>query len=278
MVVWKRKAYRVVMGCLFPVAYLLAGSPELSLGLGCFFLTLLLALEWERRRSPAVYRFLLAHAGGVFKTQPGRLTGETYYMMAVVFSLLVFPKPVCVCHLFFLVFGDAGSAVVGTRWGRRRLLSGKTLEGTAGHFAANLCAGAALSPVTGIPFAVLAYVALFGAVIETVSTQVDDNLTVGTVPGFLLWWCVTPQDDATFALGRLLSRLFPVAAQTIIVAFLILAAVVLVLWLPLLIKGLVARRRGIPATALLSLASAWGVCAPALFKAVLVFLRIAFFE
>jgi len=268
MVIWKRKAYRVVMGSLFPLAYLLAGTPTFSLGLGCFFLTLLLALEWERRRSPAVYRFLLRHAGGIFKTEPGRLTGETYYMMAVVCSLLLLPKPVCICHLFFLVFGDAGSAVVGTRWGRHRLLPGKTVEGAAGHFAANLCAAAALSPVTDIPFHTLAYVAFFGAVIETVSTKVDDNLTVGTVPGFLLWWCVTGEVEGAAILSRFLSLLFPGSEYAAISVLAIIAGGLSSLWLLLLIVGLVAHLGGRAVGKLLSLALVWAACAPAFLKVV----------
>lgn len=176
----------MVMGSIFPTVYLLTGRPAWPLGLAAFFLTLLLALEYERYKNPAIWAWLLKHAAGIFKTRPGRLTGDTCFMLASFISLLFFPRGIAIANLYFLVFGDAASALVGSRWGRLVVFPGKTAEGMLGGIAVNLLVGFLLLKMVGVNFGVLIVGVLVGGVLEVLPLKVDDNLTVGIGPGLVM--------------------------------------------------------------------------------------------
>jgi len=178
MIMWKRKVYRIVVGSIFPVAYIITGRPHIPLMMASFFLALLLALEYERWRNPKVWEYVLGKAGGIFKKQPGKLTGDTYFIIAV-FLLLFFPKSISVAALFFLVFGDAGSGLIGTRFGRTRILPGKTAEGLAGGFLFNLITALIIFPLLDVRFFLLVAGALTASVVEILPLKIDDNLTMG---------------------------------------------------------------------------------------------------
>ncbi len=178
MIMWKRKVYRIVAGSIFPAAYLITGRPHVSLMLASFFLALLLSLEYERRRNPKIWDYILSKAGGFFKKQSGRLTGDTCFIISV-FILLFFPKSISVAALFFLIFGDAGSGLIGARFGRMQIMPGKTLEGFAGGFLFNFIVALFLLPVLGIPFFLLLAGALAASVVEILPLKIDDNLTAG---------------------------------------------------------------------------------------------------
>jgi len=180
MIIWKRKLYRIVVGSIFPAAYLITGRPAVPLMLTAFFLALLSALEYERRRNPKVWEYLLGKAGGVFKKQPGKLTGDTYFILAVFLILMVFSKDIAIAALFFLVFGDAGSAVIGTRYGRTAIFRGKTIEGLAGGILFNLIIALIILPALDISVLLLLAGAITASVMEVLPLfNIDDNLTVG---------------------------------------------------------------------------------------------------
>ena len=185
MVIWKRKVYRIVMGSLCPTLYLISGRRVLPLSLCCILLTLLLALEYARYRCPGAWQWMLRRFQ-FFKTPPGQLTGETWFMIATFASLLFFSRDVTIAALFFLVFGDAGSALAGTRWGRTGLFRGKTLEGMAGGILANGVVAIGLMGHLSLPPEVLGAGVLVGALAEILPLPLDDNLTMGLSAGLVM--------------------------------------------------------------------------------------------
>lgn len=175
----KRKAYRIVMGLIFPVAYILTGNRNLPLAIAFFFLLLLLLLEYERWRHPGVWKYLLNRSKGIFKKQQGILTGDSYFMISVLLILVFFQKEVAASALLFLVFGDAGSGIIGTRYGRTKIFSGKTLEGLAGGCLFNIIVALVVFYILDVPLLPLAGGALTASFMEVLPLGIDDNLTVG---------------------------------------------------------------------------------------------------
>jgi len=143
-------------------------------------------MEFERYLHPGFYNWLLKHSPGVFKTKPGVLTGDTNFMIATFVSILYFPFPVAVANLLFLTFGDAASAVVGSRYGKLQIFPGKTAEGMLGGIITNSIIGFLLSLHFAIPFEVLFAGVLIGCIFEVLPIKIDDNLTVGIIPGILM--------------------------------------------------------------------------------------------
>ncbi|MFN4226554.1 MAG: diacylglycerol/polyprenol kinase family protein [Candidatus Ratteibacteria bacterium] len=181
MVIWKRKIYRILMGSIAPLLYLLTNSLFFPLIISTFFLTLLLALEYERWKNPNVWDYILKKYGRIFKTPPGRLTGDTYFILATFIVLIFFTKEIAVPSLFFLVFGDAGSGIIGSKYGKTKILSGKSLEGFIGGIFFNLVITFLIYKFIDLPFYILLFGILISSIVEILPLKIDDNLTVGLI-------------------------------------------------------------------------------------------------
>ncbi len=189
MSIWKRKTYRIVMGLIFPVIYLATGRNLIPMTIGTFFLVLLTAMEYVRWRYPGGWEYLLRKGKGIFKRQSGILTGDTYFMLAVVLILMLFPKEISVAALFFLVFGDAGSGIIGTRYGRTKIFCGKTLEGLVGGLFFNSAVALLILPFLNVPFLLLMTGAVTASFVEVLPLGLDDNLTVGFSSALIMFFC-----------------------------------------------------------------------------------------
>lgn len=169
------------MGSIAPLLYLLTNSLFFPLIISTFFLTLLLALEYERWKNPNVWDYILKKYGRIFKTPPGRLTGDTYFILATFIVLIFFTKEIAVPSLFFLVFGDAGSGIIGSKYGKTKILSGKSLEGFIGGIFFNLVITFLIYKFIDLPFYILLFGILISSIVEILPLKIDDNLTVGLI-------------------------------------------------------------------------------------------------
>ncbi len=186
MILWKRKAYRVLLGGLVPFVYLITRDPLIPGLISAFFLFWLFLMEFERYLHPGFWNWLLKHSPGVFKTKPGVLTGDTNFMIATFISVLYFPFPIAVANLLFLTFGDAASAIVGSKYGKIHIFPGKTIEGMIGGIAVNSFVAFLLWLHFSVPFGILFAGVLVGCILEVIPSKIDDNLTVGIIPGILM--------------------------------------------------------------------------------------------
>jgi len=186
MVIWKRKLYRIIIGSIFPTVYLITKNSFLPLIFSSFFLTLLLALEYERYKNPFVWEWILKHFGSTFKTSPGILTGDTCFMLSSFFSILLFPMEIAIFSLYFLVFGDAGSAIIGSKFGKISIFPGKTFEGMVGGMFFNFILCFLLLFIIKVKFMILITGILLNAIFEVLPLKIDDNLTTGIIPGIIM--------------------------------------------------------------------------------------------
>ncbi|HOK57196.1 MAG TPA: phosphatidate cytidylyltransferase [bacterium] len=178
--------YRIFMGSIIPSVYLFTNSLFFSLIICSFFLTLLFSLEFERWKNPGVWDYVLRKYGRIFKTPPGKLTGDTYFMLATFIILLFFKKDIAISSLFFLIFGDAGSGILGSKYGKTKIFPGKTLEGFIGGIIFNLIIAFFLHNFLNLPFYILLSGVLISSIVEILPLKIDDNLTVGIITAFFM--------------------------------------------------------------------------------------------
>lgn len=144
-----------------------------------------IAIEWARRRVPwARYQFLRGTRVMLRGHERHGLAGATYMAVAYLLALLVFPRPVAVVAMLYNALGDAAAAVVGRRWGRHRTAWGKSWEGAAAAFGANLAVGVAVPGIGGVAAVVGA---LAASALEFLPLPLDDNLRVTLGGGLALW-------------------------------------------------------------------------------------------
>jgi len=116
----------------------------------------------------------------------------TPYAIAILLTLIPFPKPIALIAVCTLAIADPLSAVVGITWGRRQIVPNKSVEGSAAFFVATAAVSmavlgwataAARLPLVGA--AVL--IGLTAALFEMLPLRLDDNLTIPLFVGFAGW-------------------------------------------------------------------------------------------
>lgn len=141
--------------------------------------------EWARFRIRwARYAFLKRTRRLLRGRERDSYAGATYMAVAYLLAYLIFPVPVAVTAMFYNGLGDASAALVGKRWGRHRMASGKSWEGFAAAAAVNTAVGLAMP---AIPPAAALVGGIGAAAIEVLPISIDDNFTVTLGGGALLF-------------------------------------------------------------------------------------------
>ena len=114
------------------------------------------------------------------------------YAIAVLLTILTVPKPAALVAIYTLAIADPLAALVGIRWGRRRIAKNRTLEGSLAFFGSTLVIAIAVlgetSGAPGLSVAAAAFtIALASTVCELLPLRIDDNLTIPLFVGFATW-------------------------------------------------------------------------------------------
>ena len=114
------------------------------------------------------------------------------YAIAVLLTILTVPKPAALVAIYALAIADPLAAIVGIRWGKRRIARNRTLEGSLAFFGSTLTIAAlVLAESTGAPGLTIAAAAftigLAAAVCELLPLRIDDNMTIPLFVGFTTW-------------------------------------------------------------------------------------------
>jgi len=144
-------------------------------------------LETTRRIWPSWNDKLMA-ALGVFAHphETHRVNSATWYLTALFGLTLTGSMPLLAISLAVLGLGDPVAALIGRRFGRIKLLHGRTLEGSLSFVGAATVAATAMALATtswGLGSAVLVALgaSVAGATAEALSRRVDDNFSVPIV-------------------------------------------------------------------------------------------------
>jgi dolichol kinase len=114
------------------------------------------------------------------------------FVIAVLLTMITVPKHAALVAIYTLAVADPLAAVVGIRFGRRRITHNRTLEGSLAFLGATVVIallvlrwGTAATPLVIAEVAVT--VGLVGVACELLPLRVDDNLTIPIVVGFATW-------------------------------------------------------------------------------------------
>ena len=143
-----------------------------------------LAIEVFRLNHPRTRHVFRHFFGELLRNhEEASLLGSTYLLIACLLTIHVFPKPVAVLALMFLILGDTVAAIVGKWVGRVRLIGGKTLEGSIACFL--VCFGLTLL-MPGVPPMVGLVGALTATLFELLPIPLDDNFRIPLSAGFAM--------------------------------------------------------------------------------------------
>lgn len=160
----------------------------------CLIVTLVLEHDYANGG-----KYLGALYGKLFKkmlradVKPGQwiVSGGAPVLAAGILVNVIFPYPVAAAALAVMLTGDAAAALIGRKFGKHKIVNGKSLEGTVSF----IIAGYIFLALTGIcnqmplKFYILGIAAVItGAAVElfTAQLKLDDNFTIPLSTGAVL--------------------------------------------------------------------------------------------
>lgn len=192
-----RTLFHVLSGVLVVAACDLLFTRTMALAVAGSAALACWSLEAARRIRPewndAIFGMFRAVAREHERYRPN---SSTWYATALLLISLTAYDVTGMLGIIALAVGDPAAALVGRRFGRTKLMRGRTLEGSLAFVAAAVLGGVAYLLVVGIPLGpsllVLPVAAgIGGAVAEAISTRVDDNFSVplaGAYSALLAQW------------------------------------------------------------------------------------------
>lgn len=113
--------------------------------------------------------------------ESGGFTGATHILFSGFVCLLLFSVPAATLAMSTIILGDAAAALVGRQWGRHKFPhADRSWEGSLSFLAASLLAAFV---IPGLPIWIGIAGSVFGTLVEAISNQIDDNLSVPLVVG-----------------------------------------------------------------------------------------------
>lgn len=178
----RRKSIHL-LGLVFPVLYVFTTRHTAIVVVGTL-LAIALGIELLKALVPTFRVIFMRIFSPMLRAQErkGGFTGATYYLLGSFLCILLFDKTLAIVCLCFLTLGDLCAALIGKQWGRIKLFSRKSLEGSLACF--TVCTAAAL--LIGLHPVVAVAGALVATLIELLPIGVDDNVTVPLISGLAM--------------------------------------------------------------------------------------------
>lgn len=179
-----RMIMHVGMGTGATALTVLLPSRAWLVGLPLVVAVLAWTTEFLRVRSTRVNELMMTLFGRVAHAhERHRVNSSTWFVTGLLLIAMAFPRPACAAAVMALAVGDTAASLVGRRWGRTRLRSGRSLEGTAAFaLVAGLAATLVLRgafPMAWAQAALLGSIAgVSGALTELYSERLDDNFSI----------------------------------------------------------------------------------------------------
>lgn len=162
--------------------YWFTPKPE-ALRLVVIVTVFLVSLDLSRLYIPSLNRLLIPIFKPVLRThETKRPTAATFLLLGVTICIYIFSKPIMLLTLLMLAFADPLAAVVGTRYGKDKLIGSKSLQGCMAAFIACFFISMAYFYTLNLFTERLLLVSLLCGLIGTLSELIpifnwDDNFT-----------------------------------------------------------------------------------------------------
>lgn len=189
-----RKLFHVAAGGTAAVCLISGISQTLAVAVLVFLFMSSVTSEVLRLKFPKVNERTLKFFGLLMRQhEVSGVSGMPFYAGSVLFSVLVFPRPIAILAILYLAFGDPIASLVGVLYKKKsiRIIEGKSFHGTMAAFIACAVITALILHSTGLHGVSLLRLTLLGgfagAVAELLPLNVDDNLSIPVVSGFIMW-------------------------------------------------------------------------------------------
>ena len=114
-----------------------------------------------------------------------RVYGGIFFLSSAIIVLAAFDTPIALAALLMTTFGDMSAAIAGKKYGITILFRNKTVVGFVTELVTNLIVAVSISLLFSINIYILIVMAFAATITETMVDELDDNLIVPIVSGFI---------------------------------------------------------------------------------------------
>jgi diacylglycerol kinase (CTP) len=188
-----RRLFHMANGVGIATVYLISLTHQQMIHFLGTLLCLLYIVEQVRINYPETANKLLPITRFIIRAEEQlKESAMLPYTIAVLLTIITFPKPIALVAIYTLAIADPLSAIIGIKFGKNKIVSHKSLEGSAAFFISTfLCSFIVLSgyqgEITGTITFISISIALLSSAFEMVPLKLDDNLTIPLSTAFMLW-------------------------------------------------------------------------------------------
>ncbi|MBI2208330.1 phosphatidate cytidylyltransferase [Candidatus Woesearchaeota archaeon] len=114
-----------------------------------------------------------------------RVYGVIFFFSSTIIAFAVFDTAIALAALLMTTFGDVAAAIAGKKYGTTLLFKNKTVVGFASELVTNLIVAVLISLAFTINIYIPIIMAFVATITETLVDELDDNLIVPIVSGFV---------------------------------------------------------------------------------------------
>jgi dolichol kinase len=190
---FERKFYHALMGLMCFSLYSFVLTREQALLTLAVVGGAFVSLDVMRLRLPKMNDLTLKLFGKIMRREELKsVTGNSFYILGLFLIVLAFPAPVVMLSVLYLALGDPTAAMVGSLYGRHKLIGKKSWEGALANFAISSFATLVVALLLfhfSAPKALA--LALVGGVVSVLAElcplPVDDNLSIPVLSALMLF-------------------------------------------------------------------------------------------
>lgn len=186
----KRKAIHL-LSTVIPLIYFYTGRDFITwlVGTGLVLMIAIDVLKAHINIVSKIYRLFFHDIlrSGEKEFRKNYFTGGTYYAAGIFISLLIFPMEVAMNAILVLIWCDTMAALVGIKFGKRKIYRSKTLEGTS----AFVVMGVVICLIFNFIFPGYGFISagipalILTALYELFNSRLNDNFTIPLINGIL---------------------------------------------------------------------------------------------
>jgi len=190
-----RKVWHFVMGSLCASLYYFL-TREQAITILAISGGVLIPFDIIRLYSPKLNKLILKSFGLIIRNEEhSRVSGMAYFVFAMFFVVVLFPKNIAMLGIYILAVGDPISSYFGLRFGKNKIIEGKSLEGSLACFVACSIITFIYLNVTHIMPANLIALSLIGglagSIAEMLPFNIDDNFIMPVFSSWIMWIAIS---------------------------------------------------------------------------------------
>lgn len=188
MRIYFRKIWRSI-ALSFPILYIFLSKRHILYVVGGIFLFFCI-LDILRLHIKEWNNIFLKVFSCILREKEKKSLSSTTIFLGVIFvSFALFPKPISILVISICVIGDIFSSIIGTKYGKIKILANRTLEGTISFFISAFLTALVFNNFLHLKFNIIVLASVFSSLVELISPLIliDDNISVPLLTGGVVW-------------------------------------------------------------------------------------------